>query len=239
MSGRCSATLAATPLAGSGERAFSHWLDSEQWASELKAAVPRLGARGAVLPRSPRAPVIQSLGFGWIPAAPAGTGRGGGGGGRVPVRAPAAVLLKASDAEDQSAAKLPAQPPSPVPVLPPPPSRGGVREEEEGRGRAGARPARGREGGGGEGERWAALAPGGVPRGSRARVRCAPPTTLSQWKWTRVHLGPRPSWVPAASRTHAVPAVRGRLLSGPRALAGNSGDDRVSSSGAVPGASRH
>lgn len=80
MSGRCSATLAATPLAGSGERAFSHWLDSEQWASELKAAVPRLGARGAVLPRSPRGPVIQSLGFGWVPAAPAGTGRGGGGG---------------------------------------------------------------------------------------------------------------------------------------------------------------
>lgn len=114
-----------------------------------------------------------------------------------------------------------------------------MREEEEGRGRAGARPARGREGGGGEGERWAALAPGGAPRGSRARARCAPPTTLSQWKWTRVHLGPRPSWVPAASRTHAVPAVRGRLLSGPRALAGNSGDDRVSSSGAIPGASRH
>lgn len=162
MSGRCSATLAATPLAGSGERAFSHWLDSEQWASELKAAVPRLGARGAVLPRSPRGPVIQSLGFGWVPAAPAGTGRGGGGGAARARARPRGCFAEGFGRRGPKRGK--ATRPAPLPVLPPSslPRRG---EGGGGGKRASGSTAREREGRRGRGRR----ALGGARPG-----RCSP-----------------------------------------------------------------
>lgn len=134
------------------ERAFSHWLNSEQWASELKAAVPRLGARCAV----PRRTVIQSLEY-------VGS-RHSEEGARARARS-RGCFAQASDAESQSAAKLPAQPPS-SPSL--------ATARKEGRGRGGEQEDCPR--GGGEGECWAALAPGGAPRGSRARDRPASKT---------------------------------------------------------------
>lgn len=147
------------------ERAFSHWLNSEQWASELKAAVPRLGARCAV----PRRTVIQSLEFVGSRHAEEGA--------RARARSRGCFAL-ASDAESQSAAKLPAQPPSS-------PSLATARKEGEGRGGAGGLPARGR------GRRvLGGACPGRCPRGSRARDRPAPKTEeLAQFKCMCIHNG--------------------------------------------------
>lgn len=91
------------------------------------------------------------------------------------MRAPAAVLLRPLT---QKAKARQSCPPCP---RPPPPSRllgrRGGREGEREEGEREHCPP-----GGGEGERWAALAPGGAPRGSRARDLPAPKSKLSQFK---------------------------------------------------------
>lgn len=94
------------------------------------------------------------------------------------VRAPAAVLLWFLT---QKAKARQSCPPSPRP--PPPSLLLGRRGREGGEQEDCPR-------GGGEGECWAALAPGGAPRGSRARDRPAPKTEeLAQLKCMCIHNG--------------------------------------------------
>lgn len=122
-------------LACSRERALTHWLDSEQWASVLKAAVPSCVPRCAVADRT----VIQGPSLlGLVGTNAVGEGRAL----ALGARAPAAVLLGAADAESQSAAKLRAQPP----VLTPPRACSEEVGEERGGGCRPTRrlPARGR-----------------------------------------------------------------------------------------------
>lgn len=87
--------------------------------------------------------------------------RRGGAGGRVRARAPAAVLLKLLTQRSKARQR---RPPS---ARPPPPARLLGRRGRGGRGR-----------GGRASERWAALAPGGAPRASRAHGPAA--RTLDQ-----------------------------------------------------------
>lgn len=119
--------------------------------------MPPSGARCAV----PRRTVIQSLEF-------VRSRRGRGGGlvrARSRPRIPAAVLLRLLT---QTTKARQSRPPSPSPSL------ATARKEGEGRGGKGGQESCPQ--GGGEGERWAALAPGGAPRGSRAHERPAPST---------------------------------------------------------------
>ena len=161
-------------LAEHRERALAHWLDSEQWASVLKAAVPWCVPRCAVAGRT----VIQGLSL------PGLGGAGAVGEGRARARGARSrsCFAGAADAESQSAAKLPAQPP-------PPPSSPPRCCSEGGGGKRRRRPARTTAASEGEGRAgcWAALARGGALCSARGGAR--PPLLgtfnqeLSHGKW--------------------------------------------------------
>ncbi|XP_032336370.1 uncharacterized protein LOC116663796 [Camelus ferus] len=145
-------------LAESRERALAHWLDSEQWASVLKAAVPWCVPRCAAAVRT----VIQCLslpGLGGTNAA--GEGRALALRGRAPAAVLPGLLTQKAKARQSSP---PSPQSSPLPAA--------ARKEGEGRGGGGRRTRR-LPGGGREGRVLGCARPGRCS--TQCPWRCPPP----------------------------------------------------------------